>query len=297
MTQLLSSLQVAMDPLEHFKDEWIVKRKTLGTGEITIDHVIEEPDDFITPGYNKHVLCFQFNSGARQVTRIENDEYDGSTKPGNIWLLSAHTAASWHWETKDEALIFSIDPAALRRVALENNHPKADYLEVRSVLYGHDPILARLAAHFLQEMQSEGFGGRLYLESLANLFLLHLLRRYCTIEDTLKPCEGRLPKYKLNRVLDYIHAHLSNPISLDQIAQQANLSKCYFSQMFKQSMGISPHQYVLQQRVAKAKELLKQTQMPIANIALECGFANQTHLSRHFRLQTGVSPKVYRKEL
>ncbi|MDJ0703007.1 MAG: AraC family transcriptional regulator [Leptolyngbyaceae cyanobacterium MO_188.B28] len=297
MTQHSPSPQLAIDPLEHFKDEWILTRKEFNTKGLTVNHVIADPDDSDTPSYNKHLLCFQFNPGTRQVTRIGNKEYDGPTKSGSVFLLPAYTPAFWHFETTDEALIFTIEPSLLHRVALENDHPKADYLELRNILYTQDPKLARFAADFLHEMQTEGFGGKIYLESISNLFLIHLLRQYCTVEGKFKRYEGGLSKYKLDKVLAYIHTYQSSDISLEAIAQQAGLSKYYFSQMFKQSIGVSPYQYVLQLRVEKAKTLLKQTQMSITDIALECGFANQSHLSRHFRMRMGVSPKMYRNQL
>ncbi|WP_411813383.1 helix-turn-helix transcriptional regulator [Chlorogloeopsis sp. ULAP02] len=82
---------------------------------------------------------------------------------------------------------------------------------------------------------------------------------------------------------------------MEAIAQHLNMSVYYFCQLFTQSMGIPPYKYVLQQRVERAKQLLKDGNRAIVDIALECGFANQTHLNKHFRKLTGTTPKVYRQ--
>jgi AraC family transcriptional regulator len=90
-------------------------------------------------------------------------------------------------------------------------------------------------------------------------------------------------------------------LELEELAQQVGMSLFYFSRLFKQSLNITPHQYVIGQRVERAKQLLRNSELPLADIALECGFANQGHLNRHFKRLTGVTPKemarMYRTHL
>ncbi|MFB2893510.1 helix-turn-helix domain-containing protein [Aerosakkonemataceae cyanobacterium BLCC-F50] len=102
---------------------------------------------------------------------------------------------------------------------------------------------------------------------------------------------------KLRQALDYIQEHLGEDISLEAIANYLNISQYHFSHLFKESMGISPYQYVLQQRVERAKQLLKQRELTIAEITVECGFANQAHLFKHFHKFLGMSPTKYRSYL
>jgi AraC family transcriptional regulator len=144
-------------------------------------------------------------------------------------------------------------------------------------------------------MQNGGLGGQLYGESLANLLLIHLLRHYCASEPKLKQYQGGLPKHKLQQAIDYIQANLDQKLSLEAIAQHLNMSVYHFCDLFKQSIGIAPYKYVLQQRVERAKLLLKDEERAIVDIALDCGFANQTHLNKHFRKLTGTTPKAYRE--
>ncbi|NJR26193.1 MAG: helix-turn-helix transcriptional regulator [Richelia sp. CSU_2_1] len=99
----------------------------------------------------------------------------------------------------------------------------------------------------------------------------------------------------LRVAIDYIQAHLNEKLTLDAIASQLNISQYHFCELFKKSMGMPPYEYVLRQRIERAKELLQtKKEMAIVDIALECGFANQTHLNKHFRKLTGTTPKAYR---
>lgn len=103
-----------------------------------------------------------------------------------------------------------------------------------------------------------------------------------------------LPPHKLQKVLDYIRSNLSQELSLEQLANQIGLTPFYFARLFKQSTGNSVHQYVIHQRVERAKQLLKQSELAIADVAIECGFANPSHLALHFKRIVGVSPKQFR---
>jgi AraC family transcriptional regulator len=95
-------------------------------------------------------------------------------------------------------------------------------------------------------------------------------------------------------VLNYIDAYLDKNIKLADLAQLLDMSPFHFSRLFKQSIGMTPHQYLSQQRVERAKELLKKTDRLIIDIALECGFSSHSHLSKQFRQITGITPKTYR---
>ncbi|WP_256478965.1 helix-turn-helix transcriptional regulator [Chroococcidiopsis sp. CCMEE 29] len=83
-------------------------------------------------------------------------------------------------------------------------------------------------------------------------------------------------------------------MKLAHLAKLVGMSQYYFCHLFKRSMGVTPYQYVLQQRIERSKQLLKQNELSIAEIALMCGFKNQSHLTTFFRKLTGITPKVFR---
>jgi len=103
-----------------------------------------------------------------------------------------------------------------------------------------------------------------------------------------------LPPRAKRRVLEYIVMHLNENITNDALAEVAGLSVCHFARMFKQTVGLSPHRYVLRCRVEWARELLASTDMPLSEIAIVTGFSDQSHYTRWFREIVGVTPSSYR---
>lgn len=106
--------------------------------------------------------------------------------------------------------------------------------------------------------------------------------------------ESGLPERQLLQVLEYINEHLNQEIKLADLAQLLGMSQFHFSHLFKQASGTAPYQYLLQQRVERAKQLLKQTDQSIIDIAFLCGFNSHSHLTKQFRQFTGMTPKAYR---
>jgi AraC family transcriptional regulator len=188
-------------------------------------------------------------------------------------------------------LVISLEPEFLLRTAPELVNP--DQIELLPTFAQADPLIYGIGAT-LKNVLAKGTCERVYAESLLNTLSIHLLKNYCAFEPKLKQYQGGLPKYKLQQTIDYIQANLDRKLSLEAIAQNLDMSVYHFCDLFKQSVGISPYKYVLQQRVERAKQLLKDKESAIVDIAIECGFANQTHLNKHFRSFTGVTPKTYR---
>jgi AraC family transcriptional regulator len=109
--------------------------------------------------------------------------------------------------------------------------------------------------------------------------------------------EGGLTPARLRRVTELVHAKIEDELSLDQMAESAGLSTAHFSQMFRKSTGESPHQFVLRQRVQRAKEMLRAAEVRMLDVAVACGFKTQQHFARVFRQLCGASPTAYRQEL
>jgi AraC family transcriptional regulator len=105
---------------------------------------------------------------------------------------------------------------------------------------------------------------------------------------------GGLPPRVLRRLKEYIDAHIDERISVEALAGLANLSTCYFVRAFKQSAGVTPHDYLIRRRVERTMELLSNSDLSLSEIALAAGFADQSHCARRFRQHVGMSPRAYR---
>ena len=163
-----------------------------------------------------------------------------------------------------------------------------------------DPQIERVGLSLLSEMETEGLGGEFYVESLANVLALHLLRHHSSLgggSGRKSEHEGGFSKRALGRATDYINDNLPQKLTLTEIAGAAHVSPYHLARSFKAATGLSPHQYVIHRRVERAKNLLVGTDLSIVDVAGAVGFANQSHLSSHVRRLLGVSPKALRQSL
>ena len=113
------------------------------------------------------------------------------------------------------------------------------------------------------------------------MLLIHLLRHYSTLTQEITSENRSLTPAQLQQAIDYIHTHLDRDLSLAEVAGVISISPTYFASLFKRATGISPHQYVIQQRVERAKLLLTTTDLAIADIALQVGFSGVCWESRN----------------
>jgi AraC family transcriptional regulator len=223
---------------------------------------------------------------------------------GETFLCPAYTN---HWTSWKEKLGFTLlvfDPVFFEQLARETEaldcdpakQPLRDRIELVPQWKVFDPVIQTITNALRADLEAGCPAGRLYGESFGSALITHLMKRFLTSKRiTSEPFEG-LPKHKLKQVLEYIQTHLSEDIALEDLAKAAGISQFYFARLFKQSMRITPHQYVIRQRIELAKQLLKQTDYNVTDVALLCGFAHPSHLSRHFQRLVGISPRAFRKQ-
>ncbi len=147
------------------------------------------------------------------------------------------------------------------------------------------------------ELNTNGSIDRLYTESLTDTLLVHLLR-YCSSQSFDRAFSDRgFANSQLQGILEYIHENIAYDLSLTELATIAGMGVHHFGNLFKRSTGLSPYQYIIQQRLDRAKELLKDPELSIVDIAIQSGFANQSHLTTIFSKHLAITPKKYRELL
>ena len=284
-------------PLDIFKPEWEVDRRSVCLDSFIVTHDIQPSDEIEIPPLSHHLLSLPLTSNSLQITHIDDLKYEGSAACGDFFLQPSTYSGFYAWEDTDRTVAFIIQPNFLSRIAEQTECLNPARIELRPIVIGRDPIIEQIARSFLGEMQTEGLGGRLYSETLATQLAIHLLRQYCAFDIKLKQYNGGLSPRKLQTVIDYIETNLEEKIGLDALAKITQTSPYHFSRLFKQSTGITPYQYVIQQRIELGKQLLKKEELPIAEIAIMCGFANQSSFATAFRRLVGITPRNYRMNI
>jgi AraC family transcriptional regulator len=157
-----------------------------------------------------------------------------------------------------------------------------------------DPLLTQIVTTLAHEIEGGSADGIL-VESLGAALCIRIARRF--VGRLPLPITHGLSPERLQRVRDYVEAHLDEDLSLTMLADIACLSPYHFSRSFKQATGVRPQRYVIQRRVERAKRLMRQTRQPLALIALEAGFGDQSHFTIAFRREIGVTPGRFRAAL
>lgn len=221
-------------------------------------------------------------TGRRVVTR------GGS---GNLCITPAGQPISAYWDQPLENMGFSIDPQFVTKTATENHFsPNFEFTEIYRK---EDALIQNIGLTLLAEAESDTPSGHLFTDSLIQTLTLHLLSNYSTAKNATI-VNGGLSGYKLRRVKEFIAENLEADLSLAEIAAVAELSQFHFARAFRKTTGLTPQQYVMQQRIEQAKLLLSNAELPIVEISLRTGFKNQSHFTTLFRKFTKLTPKTWR---
>lgn len=230
-------------------------------------------------GPSVHIAC-----------RRAGKKHRGLSVHGDVDILPAGMASRWELKDKDTALIVGAPAPLLTRVAEESGvDPRR--LEIVNRFQTRDRRMEHIGWALKLEMESGYANGRLYLDGLATALALHLIQRHSSAAGGSGEHGGGLTGKRLKRVLAYIEDNLAGDLSLNAIAEAAGLSVSHAKTAFLKSVGRPIHQYVIERRVDRARTLLCAGGLSISQVALETGFAHQSHLAHHIRRVLGVSPR------
>lgn len=287
--KILDRLTPAHAPLPIFPEPPALSSQTAAWNQIYLEHHLQ-------PAYETPEYCYGWCIISIHLGKpiIVEKWVEGSTiqrksvKEGDIGIYPANIRYRERCLSETQFLDVYLDPNLLNQVAKDLVGAKP--LTIAPYFAQADPLVYQIGLALKAELGVTG--ERLYAESMANTLAIHLLHRYTNLQPVAS-LRG-LPHAKLQQAVDYIHAHLTDELSVNLIANDLQLSPYHFSRCFKQSTGLSPHQYILQQRVERAKQHLRQGKLTLADIAQEVGFASQSHFNRHFKRIAGVTPGQFR---
>jgi AraC family transcriptional regulator len=160
-----------------------------------------------------------------------------------------------------------------------------------------DPLLEQLAVAITAALRDGSVEDGLYVDTIAQMMAVHLARHYSSRSRPPRmPKTRAISAWKIRRLIEFIEENLDGDLTLEAMAGEVEISPLYLPRAFKSAVGQSPHQYVLARRIERARDLLRNTDSPIVEVALSSGFSSQSHLCNWFLRSVGVSPAAYRRQ-
>ena len=272
----------------------ILSSRKTGWQGISVDEFdYDGPIEHEIPPLTHHALTCRLRGPIRLLAERCGQRDDRLTMPGDFSLCPSGAPSYIHSLGKSHVLHVRLDA---RWVAGLSEMMEATRGEPEIINSFGDTDLQVLhgALALKAELESGGLGGPLYAQHLAMSVAVYLLGRFSVFPLHLKEYTHGLGKSDLARVLAYIHECLTEDLSLDELAACVHLSPYHFARLFKQSLGVPPHEYVIRERVEKAKGLLRKGRLTVGEVAQAVGFSDHSKLDRHFKRLTGQTPLQFR---
>jgi AraC family transcriptional regulator len=226
-------------------------------------------------------------------TRGRDGWNDRKTNPGHCRILTHGESHPSRWFQTYNEVSLILDPRFVADV-VEDGLP-ADRIEFVSCDSVTDAAIADFAATFRAELAADAPNGALYAETLTIGLALHLLANYAVANPKMPSPRGKLTSFQLRSVVDFICPQLDKDLSLIALANCARISPFHFARLFRATVGLSPHQFVLRLRLQRAARLITAGQLTLAQIAVECGFHDQPHFTRAFHRVFRMTPAMYQR--
>jgi AraC family transcriptional regulator len=225
----------------------------------------------------------------------EGRSHSATNSPGTIYLLPAGTRDRLTWSGPTTRIVLVMEKGFLSR-SLENT-AHLDEIELTTHWNLRDRHIESLMLAMHADLEDGSPAGPLYGESLGLTLGLYLTRRYSTRgRSNGLQLSGGMPTARLNRVLDFINQNFDQDVRLWELAALAGMSPHYFCELFKASTGMTAYQYVLQCRIERAKNYLRNPELSVGDAGVAAGFADQSHFTKVFRRKVGVTPMKYRSQ-
>jgi len=262
-----------------------VRYRNLTTNEIQI------------PSLSQHLLILHTKPAPVMKFRYQDVKREIPPSVGSITVIPPGSVTDCCWRGTKDGFNIHLDPKLVAKVAAcsfdldlsRTAVPSRDALiapEFRSTMLAVDT-----------ELRTSGVGGPLIIESLANILAVHLIRHLFGLGRTPTATHSAFPRRKLAAVIDFIMANLDARLTVEQMAALVELSPYHFMRQFKAATGLSPYQFLISRRVELAQHLLRKKRLiSLAEVAIHCGFSDQSQFSFHFKRMVGLTPGQFRAE-
>ncbi|MCH4889221.1 helix-turn-helix transcriptional regulator [Acidaminobacter sp. JC074] len=250
------------------------------------------PKDVVTPNF---YFAMELKVTYHWLLETKDGTVPSITEPGDIWINPPNTPFTHNIDVPCNFLIINISEEKMVK-SFDGILPKGlVFLNNYNI---QDTTLQNLMTILLNEVETGGHNGTWLVDKIINVFSNYFIRHFSNYYDLLnkKQEASILDENDFNKVNNYIHNHLSEGITIDDLADELNISKFHFLNEFKKLTGITPYQHLLKVRIDLAKKALSNLDKSITSIAYDLGFSDNSHFSRTFKKATGDSPKNYREK-
>jgi AraC family transcriptional regulator len=191
-------------------------------------------------------------------------------------------------------LAFYLPRAALDAIADDANAPRIGDLSYKPGVGVNDVVISKLGSLLLPALSHPDQTNPLFVDHLLMAFGVHIAQTYGGMRPKSRPMRGALAPWQERRAKEFLRANLKGA-PLKEVARECGLSVAHFSRAFRRTLGVAPHNWLIEQRIVLSKEKLRDDRLSLTDIAAECGFCDQSHFTHHFTRIVGVSPGVWRR--
>ena len=268
--------------------------KPMAAELLSLEFFEAEPGEMPYDVFEQHHILLNLKDEPHRVENWRDEEHrDFLLQHNEIIVTPAGVKSGWKWHSQSKVIIITLNPTKLNQFSQHELGIVLGETQLKNIPQFVDADICQAGEMLLDALNSP-VGSAVMFESFARIFLTKLIHKYGLEKSDEIAFNRSFTSSHYKRVLDFIATHFHDNVTLEMMAAQAGISTYHFARLFKQTIGQSPHQFLMHYRVEQARKQLAKPNTLIADIAITCGFSDQAHFTRVFKQITGKTPRQFR---